>query len=263
MTTTLEFQRYECKYLLAEVTALEIQRALAGYLAPDEHAALRPDHSYSIASLYLDAPHLRLHRETRSGQRSRFKLRVRTYGDAAGDPVFFEIKRRHDAIVTKSRVMLPRRALADFFGGRLDAAELTPRDRACIAEFAGRVVELQAQPVVIVRYQRQAYVGTLEPGVRVTFDRQICSAPARSFEVRHGGTDWRTVEDQRVVLELKFRGAMPGWIQDAVRRFELRRTSYSKYSNSVVACGLDGLPAVRHDGGLGLERPAFGVSLPA
>ncbi|HLU37775.1 MAG TPA: polyphosphate polymerase domain-containing protein [Planctomycetota bacterium] len=239
MNPTLEFQRYECKYLVPELTAVELQRAFAGYIQPDEHAAKHADHSYSIASLYLDSADLRLHHETQGGQRTRYKLRIRTYGDDPADPVFFEIKRRHNAIITKSRVMLPRPAMAEFFAGRLDPATLSPRDQGCMAEFATRLVELHARPVVIVRYRRQAYVGALEPGVRVTFDRMICCAPSEEAVVRHGGDGWIPVEDRRVVVELKFRGAMPGWMQDAVHRFELRRTSYSKYSNSVLACGMD------------------------
>ncbi len=232
---TLEFQRYECKYLLSELTALEVYRFAATYVKPDEHAALHADHTYSISSLYLDAPHLRLHHETQSGQRTRFKLRIRTYGDGATDPVFFEIKRRHNAVITKSRTMLARQQMADYFAGRLDHAALSPRDQGCIGEFQGRMVELDARPIVIVRYRRQAYIGALEPGIRCTFDRQIACTPSNEPIVRHGGDGWINVEDQRVVLELKFRGSMPGWMQDMVRHFELTRTSFSKYSNSVLA----------------------------
>jgi len=250
MNPTLEFQRYECKYLLPEAKALEVYRFAASYIKPDEHAAKRPDHTYSISSLYLDAPGLRLHHETRSGLRSRFKLRVRTYTDLPQDPVFFEIKRRHNAVITKSRTMLSRGQMVKFFAGTLNIERLSERDRACIGEFSGRMLELAAEPKVIVRYQRQAYVGALESGVRVTFDRNICCAPSTDPIVRHGGGGWVGVEDRRVVLELKFKGVMPGWMQDMVRRFELHRISYSKYSNSIEASG-----AAR------LRRPA--VSLPS
>jgi hypothetical protein len=236
---TLEFQRFECKYLLTELTALEIQRYAASYVKPDEHAAQHADHTYSIASLYLDAPHLRLHHETQSGQRSRYKLRIRTYSDDGDAPVFFEIKRRHNAVITKSRTMLSRAQMAAFFAGQLAHDALSVRDQGCLGEFHGRMVELDARPIVIVRYRRQAYAGALEPGIRVTFDRNIMCCPSSAPVVRHGGEGWIAVEDQRVVLELKFRGSMPGWMQDLVRRFELRRTSFSKYSHSVLASASD------------------------
>lgn len=239
MNPTLEFQRYECKYLIREATALEVLRYASSYIKPDEHAQRSPDHTYSISSLYLDAPQLRLHHETQAGQKSRFKLRVRSYTDDPADPVFFEIKRRHNAVITKSRTMLTRGQMVKFFAGTLAIERLSERDRACIGEFSGRMLELAAEPKVIVRYRRQAYVGALDPGVRVTFDRQICGAPSEDAVVRHGGDGWTTVEDRRVVLELKFKGVMPGWMQDMLRRFELDRISYSKYSNSIMACGLD------------------------
>ena len=244
MNPTLEFQRYECKYVLPELTALEVQRYAMAWLVPDEHAARRPDHTYSIASLYLDSASLRLHHETQGGERSRYKLRIRTYGDDADDPVFFEIKRRHNAVITKSRTMLSRAQMADFFAGRFDCDALNERDRRCIAEFRGHVLELDARPIVIVRYQRQAYMGAFEPGVRVTFDRAIHCARSDVPVVRHGGDGWLPVEDRSVVLELKFRGTMPGWMQELVRRFELRRTSYSKYSHSVLTAGCASDPVI-------------------
>jgi hypothetical protein len=169
--------------------------------------------------------------------RSRFKLRVRSYTDRPDDPVFFEIKRRHNAVITKSRTMLSRGQMVKFFAGTLNIERLNERDRSCIGEFSGRMLELAAEPKVVVRYRRQAYVGALDPGVRVTFDRNICCAPTTQSIVRHGGDGWLSVENRRVVLELKFRGVMPGWMQDMVHRFELRRISYSKYCNSVLTAG--------------------------
>lgn len=237
MNPTLEFQRYECKYLLKETTALEVYRYASSYIKPDEHAAKSADHTYSISSLYLDAPSLRLHHETQAGLRTRFKLRVRTYTDLPDDPVFFEIKRRHNAVITKSRTMLSRGQMVKFFAGNLNIERLSERDRSCIGEFSGRMLELGAEPKVIVRYRRQAYGSVLESGVRVTFDRNICCAPSSDAIVRHGGDGWIPVENRNVVLELKFKGVMPGWMQDLVRRFELNRISFSKYSRSVLASG--------------------------
>ena len=234
-TPQVEFQRYECKYQVSESLARDIQRAAMAHVRPDEYAARQADHSYSVASLYLDSADLRLHQETLGGHKNRFKLRVRTYTDDSSAPAFFEIKRRRGNVITKSRAVLARAQVAAFFASQLDYAAFSPRDVTCLTEFAGRIQELAARPITIVRYLRQAYAGVFDDDARVTFDRRIVCAAATTPEVRHGGPGWLPVESDRVLIELKFRGQIPGFMQRLVRDFELTRISYSKYGNSVVS----------------------------
>jgi hypothetical protein len=71
----IRFERFECKYLLTEAQAHALRRYVAPYVEADPHARGRPDNRYRIATLYLDTPDLRLHRETIEGLRNRYTSR--------------------------------------------------------------------------------------------------------------------------------------------------------------------------------------------
>lgn len=221
-------QRYECKYLVPESVARRVQRSAASFLVPDPYAARRSDSTYAICSLYLDSEDMRLYRETREGQRTRFKLRIRAYSDDS--PLVFEVKRRADGIVRKSRSVVERPTLPLLLAGRqLALPELKDAQRPALDEFVRLMLASRARPRVLVRYDREAYIGVTEPDVRVTFDRQLRAAPMSRAEVRMDGSGFRSVGERAVILELKFSNRCPAWLLQLVKRFELRRTSFSKY----------------------------------
>jgi SPX domain protein involved in polyphosphate accumulation len=233
------FRRYECKYVIDEAQAAALRQAIRPYVAPDPFARKRPDGCYEIQSVYLDSPNLRLYQETRDGNLNRLKLRVREYPDTGADsPVFVEIKRRYDRLVLKSRARMPRPVAAEMLAGVTDEIPgLSREEQACHDEFMGWLLRWQAQPVVWVGYTREAYVGTYQDDLRITFDRGLRCAPAEGFE-RPTEHDWREMEPCRVVLELKFDVSYPDWMQRLVAKHELRQESFSKYANSVER-GLD------------------------
>jgi hypothetical protein len=229
------FDRFECKYLITEAQAHAVRRYLAPYVEPDPHAAGRPDHRYPIASLYLDTPDLRLHRETVEGLRNRYKLRVRSYSDDANTPVFLEIKRRNNQVTQKQRCAARR---SDVLGllttGERNGKHMPPADRKVFDEFAQRLQHIGARPIVVVRYEREALCGIFDPHARVTFDRQIRARSVDGPRLRVQDSFWELVEGRRVVLELKFNGQCPFWMQNAIHRLGLVRTSFSKYCHAVL-----------------------------
>jgi hypothetical protein len=101
-----------------------------------------------------------------------------------------------------------------------------------------------ARPAVLVRYDREAYVGMHDPAVRVTFDRRLAAAQTGQPEVRMGGPGFEVVEGSRVVLELKFNDRCPAWLTAIVRSHGLQRRSYSKYSTSLAAAWRRGSAAI-------------------
>lgn len=226
--------RHECKFVVAEAMAARVLRCVQAFVRPDPHAAPRPDHTYPIASLYLDDTQNSLYRETVEGRPHRFKLRIRAYDDERDSKVFLEVKRRHDKVVQKLRCPVPRACLPALLAGeRDDVPGLRPVHAPALAEFV-RLVRLQrAQPSVIVRYDRQAFVGHDDDEVRVTFDRRLAASAETTARVRLQEGHFEPLAHRGVVLELKFTDRCPRWLADAVRKCELRRTSFSKYCNSV------------------------------
>jgi len=232
---SFRLRRYECKYLVSEALARDIARSIRPFMDVDPHAAGSADCSYEIASVYLDAPDLRLFRETQEGLKKRIKLRIRRYSECDDAPAFVEIKRRYDRLVLKGRARLGKDAVAAMLsGGVPDTSALAGGELACFEEFMAWVARWIAQPVVWVRYRREAYVGAQDPDVRITLDRDLVCAPSEGVSCRLPDCDWHSLEAGGVVLELKFTGSYPSWMSRLVQRFDLRQRSYSKYCNAVL-----------------------------
>jgi len=233
------FRRYECKYLIHESMADGIRRYIKPFVDVDPYADGSPDRSYDIASLYLDAPDLKLFRESQEGVLDRIKLRIRSYSEREDAPRFLEIKRRHNRLVLKGRARLDRSAVDVLLaGGAPDTSRLIGDERACYDEFVGWIARWFTQPVVWVKYRREAFVGAMNPGIRITMDRDLCCVPATEVNGSLPPSAWRSLESRQVVLELKFNHAYPDWMGCLVKRFCLKQRSYSKYGNAVRR-GLD------------------------
>lgn len=240
----MNLQRFEVKYRVSELQATAIRDYILPYVSVDAH--VRQGSHYPINSLYYDSPSLMLYRDSATGVKNRFKLRVRAYGDAPGQPAFFEIKRRIDGAVRKSRGKLSGVQVQDFLHGISDGGlwdGIGARDAEALHRFRDLMDRVCAAPKVYVRYMREAYVGREEGGVRVTFDREIHTAPydgpGGNLWVGNGG--WRPLAVSDVVLEVKFNGAFPHWILDMIRRFDLLRCSMSKYVAGVDILRREGL----------------------
>jgi hypothetical protein len=236
MTVELRFQRFECKYLVTEAVAQSVRRFIAPVVQPDEHARHRPDCTYPIVSLYLDSPRLALGRETIEGLKDRFKLRVRAYDDDPAGRLFLEIKRRRNLVVQKQRCPLPRAQALALLAGRLEPPPaLAPAARVAFVEFARLMLQSEARPVTLVRYDREAYVGRFDQEARVTFDRGLRAARTSHADVRMAGPDFTVVEGRHVILEIKFNNRCPAWLDAVIKTHALRRRSYSKYCHALAA----------------------------
>src|SRR6059036_882342 len=99
----MQQQRFELKYIIKEDVALAVRDFVSGYLEIDEYGATLPNFSYPVHSLYLDSDDLHLYRTTINGDKNRFKLRLRFYDNRSEAPIFFEIKRRMNNIISKQR----------------------------------------------------------------------------------------------------------------------------------------------------------------
>ena len=228
--------RYEMKYIISEEKAVAIARFLRPYLKMDRYSKLQPDGEYPIVSTYLDSPGFQLCRETLEGHKNRFKLRVRGYSDDPESPIFFEIKRRINTVILKSRARVRREYLVDLLAGKfLPPTQNYKTDEDVLRQFQLYMFSLNAKPVTRIRYMREAYEGDGENRVRITFDRDICCNIDDSPVVKLGGIGWRnfSTDIEGVVLEIKFTGRYPAWISQMVECFNLKQGPMSKYASSI------------------------------
>jgi hypothetical protein len=242
--------RYEMKYLVDEIRAAGIVRYIRPFLQPDRYSKLQRGGMYPIVSLYLDAPDLQLCRESLTGVKNRFKLRIRSYTDEPEYPRFLEIKRRVNTVIFKSRTRVADQDVPILLQGRSLPPQGYSTDETALNQFQFYLTTIRGRPAVLVRYLRQAFEGTSENRVRVTFDRELCYKVTDEPRVRLGGSGWQqhALTTGHTILEIKFTERYPVWLTRLVRDFELEVMPISKYATSITqACRLGFCaPAVRY-----------------
>jgi hypothetical protein len=244
------FQRFEAKYFLKEADAMALVSAMRPHVMPDPHTTW--GESYWIASLYLDHPGLALYHSSINGERNRFKLRIRSYGDDFDEPVFLETKRRIDKVIQKERVQVHRARLPELLAGfGCDMAALCQPagdNLDKLWRFREMVETVGAEPCCMVRYLREAYMGACGEPVRISLDRRLVAMPVPVYTPdcwRHSARSHVEVDSPEVILEIKFTDALPQWTCRLIREFELAQRSMAKYVECVRALRGHGMPVGR------------------
>ncbi len=254
---TLHFERYEWKYFVPEAWADAVRRFIAPYVRLDDHAARSPDRRYAIHGIYLDSPTRALWRASVDDQPARFKLRVRWYDEAARGPFFCEVKRKVRQVIVKTRAKVDRAAVLELLRGR-PVAVPEGRTGEYLAGFQDRAARLGAEPILRMRYTREAYESVFGEYARITFDRAMCYQDIGADPLQAEPRAWRYVDApvatdavrSAMLIELKFTRRFPRWMTDLVTRFGLERCGFSKYVHAVAG------QQARQAGGVELQRVA-------
>ena len=229
-------ERLELKYLIDEGTAARIVREIGPYCDADRYNFGSERFGYRIRSFYLDTPSLAFHRAKERGDPERLKLRLRSY-DATGTHVL-ELKQRSGDVIHKTRAVFEPEDLEDAAHGYAKLAKETPEGRDFANRFAYHVLASGAGPAMLVSYEREAYHSRMDEYARVTLDRDILFQRTDAWRLQGDEDRWCRLSehlmpgapDPLVVLELKCETSVPHWMLDLVRRNDLRRRSFSKYS---------------------------------
>ena len=225
--------RYELKYRIRESKARALAQYIQSYISPDQYSRKCPDYQYLISSLYFDSENLHLCKETIERKKNRFKLRVRCYDDNPQSPCFFEIKRRLDCVILKDRARLSKETFTKIIRDNYIPEKLYKKDREILQQFQFYLRVLQARPIILVRYMRQAFEDDSSNRVRITFDRKLSFKTAEQLIVTTNGSGWQSIPMDFVILEIKFTNRYPSWLNDMVKIFDLKQTAMSKYVSSV------------------------------
>jgi hypothetical protein len=230
------FNRFELKYLVTLRQAEHLKNALDAYLVPDDHG--RNNGKYALTSLYYDSPDLRCYHEKVDGIRFRRKLRIRHYetGEALTDetPVFVEIKQRVDRVTQKRRAVLSYGDALRLCNDR-QLPEGSMQDKAVLDEVFVFLWQYNLRPVSIVRYDRQAFIGTkFEPGLRVTFDTSL-SSQSHPLHIHETPCGLSMLPLNWVVMEIKVNERIPYWLTELIAAHNLQLIRISKYCRSIEA----------------------------
>ncbi|MEI6149973.1 MAG: polyphosphate polymerase domain-containing protein [bacterium] len=240
----VRLDRYESKYIIPRSALPEIREFIRPFCEPDSHSHGDPP-EYTITTLQLDTCDLALHQAKLHESTARFKLRARTYGVPGESVVMAEVKRKYGRTIVKSRANIPFDAWGEQLmrEPRLSLSFKTRSEEEGFLDFVRLVREVDARPVVLIRYIRESYFGVHDPYARVTFDRRLEYQPTASWDSWGRNGHWRAMDQpliqnqgfafSGVVMEVKTLNDAPQWMVELVMRFNLDRIGHCKYSDAI------------------------------
>ena len=217
---------YELKFHLPADAAARAEAWARRMLMPDPHGD-GAGH-YLTTSLYLDTPAFDVYHRTPGYKRAKYRLR--RYGES--DAIYLERKRRKGDVVAKRRDAVGTGDLI-----LLGSPEVAPEWPGWW--FHRKATFRNLRPSCLISYHRTAFMGPSTTGaVRLTLDRDVTGAPADGWHVRR-------LEDGKtllpgVILELKFRAAVPPLFLELLAELPQTTGGVSKYRLCVDAWGLAG-----------------------
>ena len=215
--------RHELKYLVSQAEYRQLQTVLHSLLAHDTHTG--PDGVYHIRSLYLDDLYHTAYRQKMAGVEVRKKYRVRIY-DCREEHIALECKHKNGADIHKESVPLTAAEYGAFCRGerRFLLHKPQPLARQFFLEARANLI----RPCVIVAYDREAFVNDVGT-VRITFDKTLTAMDPRQDLFDPAATGYHVLPPDQMILEVKFTGILPEYIQSIFRAYSFVRTSASKF----------------------------------
>jgi|LFRM01.2.fsa_nt_gb hypothetical protein len=214
--------RSELKFLVDEHTLQIMERKLSPVLYKDLHQVHK---AYRVRSIYFDTYTRKAYRENDAGVEERKKFRIRVY-DNPKNAIRLEVKQKLKDRNYKESCYLTIAQFEAIMNRTLRHDKNFPKALNLL------YLELYTRflaPSVIVEYERSAYTHQTN-NVRVTFDRNI------SFSYEFD----KFLEDElpkatpllplnKHIFEIKYDGALPDFIAQAIETGQLERTTFSKF----------------------------------
>jgi hypothetical protein len=153
------------------------------------------------------------------------KLRLRCYGiPDGGSSLFLELKKKFKGVVYKRRMIFPYDEYAPANAERVAAREDSQISREIGCFFKRRPVSEK----IHISYERRAFAGLRDPGLRVTFDTDIrFRLDDLSFNGGSPGT--ALLPPEQVLMEIKTPYAMPLWLSCPLSGAGIFPRPFSKY----------------------------------
>ena len=222
------FKRSEIKYIVTQKQYRQLMALIEDKTRPDEYG------TSLICNLYLDTPDFLLIRRSIEKPLYKEKLRVRSYGVAnAQSVVYLELKKKFKGVVYKRRVALKNCALDAFLSGKGDGNDQVEKEIRYSLEFYKDIA-----PRMFISYERQAFYGIEDKGLRITFDSNIVW---RDFDLTldKGVYGNKLMESDTYLMEIKTDTAIPIWLSAFLSENKIFKQSFSKYGTAYTRLVLD------------------------
>ncbi len=212
------FKRVEKKYILTPDQYDAMRRGMYAYTKPDAYS------HYTINNIYYDTDSYLLVRTSLEKPVYKEKFRVRSYGVPNGrDDVFVELKKKFRDTVYKRRITMNVREMADSLKrGRLDRTDQISREINWFLRF------YHPEPAAFIGYDREAFAGTDNPELRITFDTSL-RGRSTDLDLRCRDSGTLILPPDRVLMEVKIPDSAPLWLARLLSENGIFPSSFSKY----------------------------------
>lgn len=212
------FERVEKKYRMTEEQYQMFVKRADCYIREDEYGL------HTIRNIYYDTPDYGLIRNSLEKPKYKEKFRVRGYGNITEESnVFLEIKKKYRGVVYKRRECLSFTDAKRY----LEKGIFPPEGGQIMREIDYFLSFYRPEPKVYLAYDRVAYVGKADEGLRITIDRNIRSRSER-LELGYDG-ECRLLNPGTYLMEIKVPAAYPLWLSGLLAELGLYPVSFSKY----------------------------------
>ena len=212
--------RHEYKFLISPNAARLLKLRLPHIMGRDPHAG--PTGQYTIRSLYFDDPNFTAFRDKVDGVDNRTKYRIRCYnGDTSRCRLERKEKKGHLTRKTGQSITA-QEALA------LQSRTFPPADGLCeelrlLCDASG------LRPMVLVDYDRTPFV-CAAGNTRITLDENLRTRPYCADLFDTAKSMMPVLEDNQVILEVKFDDYLPGYLRDALADIPKIPMAISKFA---------------------------------
>jgi len=237
--------RYERKYLVPNEMMDRIRSRLSAFVRPDIYTNKSDNgvRQYTVRSIYLDTQSLDFYTEKKEGLIHRRKFRIRGYDQyQSGCRVILEIKRKIENRVKKHKSFVHYQNVQKILEtGEVEKYVINdsrlPKAIEDAQRFLFHLKKSRLTPTCLIVYEREAWHGKFDSGVRITFDKNIRSKIYPEIDELFEDVNMNYLFDNHFVLEIKyFTDQMPLWARSLVQEFRLRNDALSKYAIGFDTC---------------------------
>ena len=223
--TKLTFKRYEQKYLLSAEQYAALKQRLDEYIQPDEYF------KSTVCSVYYDTKDFSFIRNSIDGPVYKEKLRLRSYNVPTADStVFVELKEKFKGLVYKRRIAMTVREAMDYLSGNSSLMDDSQPGR----EIDWFLHSNSVSPKVFLASDREAYVGTGDRELRITFDRDI-RWRGYDLDLTLGSYGESVTKSGQVLMEIKMPESSPMLLARLLSEERIFPTGFSKYGECYKA----------------------------
>ena len=216
--------RHEIKVFITLSDYISIKNRLKTFATLDKNAS--DNGIYHIRSLYFDNFNDKALMEKISGFNNREKFRIRFYNHNHSF-IRLEKKSKSNGLCYKSSAKLTKEECEKILNGDIEFLKDSNKD--VLKEFYCKLKYQCLKPKTIVDYTREAYIFNAG-NVRITFDSNIQSGLYSTNIFDPNLPTLGLVNDNPIILEIKYDNFLPDIIRDLVQTNTRRQTAVSKYA---------------------------------